>query len=508
MKNWLELKSGSDVRGTALPGVPGEEVNLTREDVRAIAGVFSDWLSRRAGKPVSGLKISIGMDSRLSSPDLLRAVAEGMAARGAKVLDCGLCSTPAMFMTTLPDTLGCDGAVMVTASHLPWNRNGLKFFTPRGGLEGAEIKELLTQVESAGKNLTDEYDIRGTIENKPFLGVYAEGLAQAVRRATGEEKPLSGLRIVLDAGNGVGGFFVDGVLKPLGADTSGSLFLEPDGRFPNHIPNPENPEAMEAIGAAVKRAGADLGVIFDTDCDRAAVVGADGSEINRNRLVALASAMALEKYPGGTVVTDSITSTGLAEFIRGLGGVHRRFKRGYRNVIDEAIRLEKQGVLAPLAIETSGHCAFKDNYFLDDGAYLVTRVLVKMAELNRRGKKITDLIAGLREPAEATELRFKIAAPDFKALGQAVLNKVEKAAESVPGWAKEAEGFEGVRVNSEAGRGWFLLRMSLHDPVMPLNIESDAPGGSRAIAREIAPLLQGVEGLDTTALDNFIGQGR
>ncbi len=499
MKDWLKLKSGSDVRGTALPGVPGEDVNLTAQDARLIAAVFAGWLAEKSGKAANELKIAIGMDSRLSSPDILAAAAGGMAQAGAEVLDCGLCTTPAMFMTTLADTLNCDGAVMVTASHLPWNRNGLKFFTRGGGLEGAEITELLTRCSQK----QPEAGQPGKIVRTAFLMEYALSLIRTLRQATGREHPLFGLKIVVDAGNGAGGFFVDNVLAPLGADTLGSQFLEPDGRFPNHVPNPEEHEAMQAICAAVERRGADLGIIFDTDCDRAAVVGSDGREINRNRLIALMSAIVLEQYPGGAVVTDSITSTGLTEFIRGLGGVHRRFKRGYKNVIDEAKRLEQEGVSAPMAIETSGHCALKDNYFLDDGAYLVTRVLAKLAELNARGLKLEELIAGLKEPAEAVELRFKLTVPDFKALGQSVLNKVSAA--SVPGWAPEAENFEGVRVNSQKGRGWLLLRMSLHDPVMPLNIESDAPGGARVIAQELAPLLTGIEGLDTSALDKFIG---
>jgi phosphomannomutase len=503
MKDWLELKSGTDVRGTALPGVAGEEVNLTAGDVRAIASAFVQWLSERTGKAAAELRISVGMDSRLSSPELLCAVSEGIAAAGASVLDCGLCTTPAMFMTTLPDALDCNGAVMVTASHLPWNRNGLKFFTKRGGLEGSEITALLGRAE---RRLVHESNRPGSITKTFFLDAYAARLVKAMRQATGEERPLNGQKILVDAGNGVGGFFVEGVLQPLGADTTGSQFLEPDGRFPNHVPNPEEPKAMEAVCGAVKRSRADLGIIFDTDCDRAAVVGADGREINRNRLIALLSAIVLERYPGGTIVTDSVTSTGLAAFIRERGGVHRRFRRGYKNVIDEAVRLEMEGVSAPMAIETSGHCALKDNYFLDDGAFLVTRVLVKMAQMHRQGKQLTDLIAGLREPAEAVELRFKLTVPDFKTLGQAVLDKLDKAA--APGWTKETESFEGVRVNSAAGSGWLLLRMSLHDPVMPLNIESDRVGGVVVIARELAPLLEGIQGLDITALHKFIGEGR
>lgn len=112
-------------------------------------------------------------------------------------------------------------------------------------------------------------------------------------------QPLKGFHIVVDAGNGAGGFYAGEVLEPLGADISGSQFLDPDGRFPHHIPNPENEEAMASVSAAVVRAKADLGVIFDTDVDRAGCVDAEGREINRNRLVALAAAIALEDHPGG-----------------------------------------------------------------------------------------------------------------------------------------------------------------------------------------------------------------
>lgn len=190
------------------------------------------------------------------------------------------------------------------------------------------------------------------------------------------------------------------VLKPLGADTAGSQFLEPDGNFPNHIPNPENPAAMQSVSDAVVRAGADLGVIFDTDVDRAAVVDANGREINRNALIALISAVILKEQPGSTIVTDSVTSDGLAEFIAEKGGVHHRFKRGYKNVIDEARRLCDSGINAPLAIETSGHAALKENYFLDDGAYLVTRIIIEAVKLRREGKTLSSLLAGLKTAKE------------------------------------------------------------------------------------------------------------
>jgi phosphomannomutase len=138
------------------------------------------------------------------------------------------------------------------------------------------------------------------------------------------DKPLAGMHILVDAGNGAGGFFATQVLEPLGADISGSQFLEPDGSFPNHIPNPEDPEAMAATIAAVQENGADIGIVFDTDVDRSGLVDRNGMAINKNKLIALMSAVTLRKFPGSTIVTDSVTSTGLTKFIEGLGGQHFR----------------------------------------------------------------------------------------------------------------------------------------------------------------------------------------
>ena len=339
---------------------------------------------------------------------------------------------------------------------------------------------------------------------------YAARLRRLIVDGVGDgERPLEGFHIVVDAGNGAGGFYASAVLEPLGADISGSQFLDPDGRFPNHIPNPENEEAMASVSAAVVRAGADLGVIFDTDVDRAGCVDAQGREINRNRLVALAAAIALEDHPGGTIVTDSITSTGLKTFIeQELGGHHWRFKRGYKNVINEAIRLGNDGVNAPLAIETSGHAALIDNYFLDDGAYLVTRIIIKAAQLRKEGKTLDSLIAALQEPAESVELRFSITEPDFRACGERILAALESHAEE-QGWTLADDSREGVRVSFGPGQGngWFLLRLSVHDPVMPLNIESDEAGGCRTIAAQLAAFLKGQAGLELDAINTYLGNG-
>ncbi len=489
--DFSHLQNGSDIRGVALEGVAGENVTLTEEAVRHIARGFAAWLRKKTGKDAP--RVSVGRDSRLSGESIAGWLTDELSRLGLDSADMGLATTPAMFMTTVTEGYLFDGAVMITASHLPWNRNGLKFFTAAGGAESADIREILAFDGPAAPAARP-----GRAEKGAFMDVYAAILREKIVAAAGREKPLAGKRIVVDAGNGAGGFFADRVLAPLGADTAGSRYLDPDGRFPNHVPNPELPAAMDSIRDAVLTVGADFGVIFDTDVDRAGAVLSSGEELNRNRLIALISAIVLREHPGTAIVTDSITSTGLAAFIARRGGVHRRFKRGYRNVINEGLRLNAAGQDCQLAIETSGHAAMKENFFLDDGAYLVTKFLIEIA----CGRELESLISDLAEPAESREFRMKITVPDFKAAGQAVLDELAAYAAGCPGWTPEAENYEGVRVNLDDhhGNGWFLLRLSLHDPLLPLNIESDSPGGLKTIARELAPFLARQTAVDASAL--------
>lgn len=499
MTEYAKLQNGSDIRGVALPLAAQEPVNLTEEAVEQIARAFAVWLAQRTGRPAAELTIAVGRDSRLSGPSLQRAVLTGLTAMGATAADCGMASTPAMFMATVLPGCGFDGAVMITASHLPQNRNGLKFFTAAGGLESAEIRELLRRAEEGPQAAR----LRGRLTAFDILTPYTELLRQRIIAETGGgERPLTGLKIAVDAGNGAGGFFATRVLAPLGADISASVFLEPEGSFPNHIPNPENREAMESLRRAVLAGGCDLGLIFDTDVDRAGAMEADGTPLDRNRLIALAAAIAAEQAPGSTIVTDSVTSDQLTEFIeKKLGCRHHRFKRGYKNVINEAIRLNEAGETCLLAMETSGHGALKENYFLDDGAYLATKIVIRYAQLRRQGRTLADLLEGMREPLEARELRFRLLSEDCKAAGAAVLEALARYAAGQPGWSAAPENYEGLRYAVPAQKGWFLLRMSLHDPLMPLNIESDCPGGVDEILRELTPFLRGQTVLDTAALE-------
>ncbi len=490
--NYAKLKSGTDVRGVAVGD--RSPVTLTDEAVEAIVKAFAKRLSATTGK--TRLKIAVGNDSRISAERVKNAVTRALIGSGCDVVYTGLSSTPSMFILLKKSDYGCDASIMITASHLPYDRNGLKFFTPDGGLDGCDVDEILAMAER-GESLSG----KGNYEEKSFMDEYSRILVKTVENAAGI-LPLKGKKIIVDAGNGAGGFFAEKVLVPLGADVSGSQFLDPDGRFPNHIPNPEDKEAIDSLSRAVVRERADLGIIFDTDVDRAACVDENGGEINRNALIALCSAILL-KDKKGVIVTDSVTSDGLTKFIEKLGGRHLRYMRGYKNVIDKCVELNNAGEFSPLAIETSGHAAFRENYYLDDGAYLITKILVCLAAQSKKGESLTSLIAGLERPAESDEVRisFNEKSADFKKEGAKVIEELKALAESDENARLAPDNYEGVRINLNGG--WLLVRMSVHDPVLPINFESASEGGNAVNARWLLSALGKYGFLNLQNLENF-----
>lgn len=500
--NWKHFKSGTDIRACASEGVEGEHIELTDEVCSRITEGFMLWLCKKTGKKANELKLAVGHDSRISADRISAAVKSAMVKAGASVLDSGLSSTPAMFMICLDN--GLDGSVQITASHHPFNRNGLKFFTPESGLEGSDISEILAYCENGD---APEACDGGKVTAVDYMSDYAASLRALICKrinAADYEHPLKGYKIAVDAGNGVGGFYARDVLAPLGADISASRYLEPDGMFPNHIPNPENKQAMASICEATVEGKCDLGLIFDTDVDRAGAVDEKGEEINRNRLIALASAIALEGNEGGTIVTDSTTSLGLKGFIENeLGGVHFRYRRGYRNVIDKAVELNAQGINCPLAIETSGHAAMRENHFLDDGAYLVTLILIKFAQLKAQGKSLDSLTSAMKNPAEEAEIRLKLTNEDFRADGEKILADLESYAGKQEGWTIADDNREGIRVYFDGG-DWFLLRLSVHDPIMPLNLEAQSEGGCVRAAKALYECVKDGKGIDLSPLTDFI----
>ncbi|MBQ8227847.1 MAG: phosphomannomutase/phosphoglucomutase [Clostridia bacterium] len=496
------LKSGTDIRGFAADGFENEPLFLSDEKVEKIALGFVNFLCNKTGKKSDEISVCVGHDSRVSAERIKAALLRAFSSKGVSVFDCSLASTPAMFMAVLD--LKCDGSVQITASHHPWERNGLKFFTPDGGLEGSDISAILSDAE---KEDNDSLVLNESkITPVDYMSTYAQNLREMIKSGVNSknyDKPLEGYKIIVDAGNGVGGFYAENVLKPLGADVTGSQFLNPDGMFPNHIPNPENADAMASVTKATVENGADLGVIFDTDVDRAGCVDKNGEEINRNNLVALASVLALEGSGGGVIVTDSVTSDGIPGFIKSLGGEHYRYKRGYRNVINKQIELNNEGKFCPLAIETSGHAAFKENYYLDDGAYLMTKIIIYMAK--HGADSIKKVLSTLAQPKEAKELRFNITCEDFKSYGNAVLDNLVAYFGSKDGWRIADDNRDGIRISAgkENGDGWILLRLSVHDPVMPFNAESNLVGGVKVMLNEFYNFIKEQKSLDITPIENF-----
>lgn len=486
MSDLAKLQNGSDIRGIAI-ATEEWEVNLTADAVKSITSGLIAWLrqSHEELYQAGHLRIGVGRDSRLSGPDLAKTLMEEAVAQGVEVIDFGLATTPAMFMATQYEEFACHAGIMITASHLPYYFNGIKIFSQKGGAEHEDIDFILEKIEPNSNGKT------GQIHTADIITPYSADLVGKIRKGSGlaDEKPLAGMKIIVDAGNGAGGFFASRVLEVLGADTSGSQFLDPDGTFPNHIPNPDNKEAMASIQAAVLASKADLGIIFDTDVDRAAVVTSKGEILNRNNLIAILSQIVLKEHPGTSIVTNSPTSDHLKDFIEKLGGKQIRYISGYRNVINRAIDANEAGVDCQLAIETSGHAAFKENYFLDDGTYAAAKILMLFPTLAKNGQTVDDLIADLKQPYETQEVRFKLERENFKALGQQVIADLKEYL--VTGWSFNPENEEGIRfiLSEPYGRGWFLLRLSLHEPLLVLQIENDLPNFMPAVLKTLHTFL-------------------
>ncbi|KAK9115266.1 hypothetical protein Syun_022063 [Stephania yunnanensis] len=423
-------------------------------------------------------------------------------------------------MSTLLSPFNYDASIMMTASHLPYTRNGLKFFTAKGGLRSTEVEEICDRAARKYANRLGKvwsgFDVV-VPARVDFMSTYAKHLRDIIKERVNHpehyDTPLEGFKIIVNAGNGSGGFFTYDVLDKLGADTFGSLNLEPDGMFPNHIPNPEDKVAMSLTGNSVLENSADLGIVFDTDVDRSGVVDDTGNAINGDRLIALMSSIILREHPGSTIVTDARTSMALTRFITTRGGRHCLYRVGYRNVIDKGIQLNKDGVDTHLMMETTGHGALKENYFLDDGAYMVVKIIIEMVRMKLGGSNdgIGSLIKDLEDPGESVELRMNIVSePKYaKEKGALVIETFKQYIEEgrLEGWELDSCGdcwvSEGCLVDSndepfaidahmyrakvsdkEHGQhGWVHVRQSIHNPNIALNFQSSVPGGCQSMTR-------------------------
>ncbi|GMH76497.1 hypothetical protein TrST_g10057 [Triparma strigata] len=484
------LKSGSDIRGTFSSASSADNSSSGQNLTPRISYSIGAALARTL-PPSSSLLL--GRDPRLSGPSLLNSFSLGLTTtQGLTTKTTNIATTPSIFQACL--TGYADYGCIVTASHLPSDKNGFKIFDKHGPVSVERRDELLKVAGRIYDEIEgEEYENEGRGEGVDYMEVYVASLVDYVESSLGP-KGLSGLKVLLNSGSG-SGFYLNEVLGRCGADVSCSINLKPDGRFQNGPPNPEAKRMVtETIKACEKSSEVDLGIMLDTDGDRVGFItpGENGRfvPLNRNRFVAVMASILANNNEGGkeiVVVTDSVTSLGLEKFVNGLKNMRMvRFKKGYMNVINEAKRLCGEGVDAELAIETSGHSAFRGNSFMDDGTYSAIVVVCELARRRReaggKGGSVMDWIEGLEEASFEEELRLQVLQPKETPTIN-IYERIEEAVKNDGRWKVDELNREGVRLvlEGEWGEGWFMLRPSLHDPVVSMQVECEVEKSKRLV---------------------------
>lgn len=489
--DWRKLLSGAGIRGS--------ESDLTDEFAARFGFACAQWLAEKLETTPDKLTFSVGRDNRPTLKRLSAAVIRGLTAADCDILDCGMCAAPALFNTLSWEGRRANGAMMIVGSHAGAGVGEIRLSSSLGLPSAEDLSEILAAAQ--GLHLPQRL-----VTPVDPMRAYTEGLSRMAHEKLEDDalRPLLGLHVIVDASGGAGGFYT-GFLEELGAETWGSYGFH-GGQAPEKQPG-ETPLAL--LTRRVQEEEADLGVLLDTDCDRATLVDHAGKVLSGNRLIALIAAILLDEDPGATIVTDSVTSSGLSRFISEWGGVHYRFRRGSRNVIEEAKRLNDEGIDCPLAIETSGHTAFRDNKFLDDGLYMATWLICEAYDLKRCGKTLSGLIDDLAEPVESTEIRLRIQDEEPLPVARSVIETVLSHTLDNPAWRLATDSREGVRIlfNLEDGveNAFFQLRMSVHEKAtMVLNAESDVSGGVQKILSELYALLSDAPKIDLAPLKKVI----
>ncbi len=439
-------------RAYDIRGIVG--ATLTVPVVRAI-GQALGTLALEAG----GTTIAIGRDGRLSGPELSAALAEGIAASGANVIDIGMVPTPVTYFAAYH--LGCGSAVMLTGSHNPPDYNGIKMVIAGSTLAGEAIQELRRRIES-GRVATGA----GRIEHREIADAYLERVVRDVKLA----RPM---KIAIDCGNGVTGDIAPRLFRQLGCEVT-ALYSEIDGRFPNHHPDPSQPKNLADLVALLADSDAELGLAFDGDGDRLGVVTKDGKIIYPDRQLMLYAQDVLARNPGATIIYDVKCTRLLGPWIESHGGVPLIWKTGHSFV---KAKLKETG--APLAGEMSGHTFFKERWYgFDDALYVGARLL----EIVSRERDPSALLNALPDAPSTPELNWKLAEGEPHAL-------IEKLQASSPfPNAERILAIDGVR--AEYADGFGLARASNTTPVMVLRFEADTTQALERIQGEFRSALQ------------------
>ncbi len=424
-----------------------------------IRGVYPDALNeelagaigRGIGTELGGRTCVVGGDVRCSTPALKRAVIEGLARAGAQVLDLGIAPTPAVYWAHR--RLGAYGAVIVTASHNPPEYNGVKFALGDRPAGPEDLGRLEKRVRDS-----DFVDGGGHVERREVRGDYIEWLRESFD-GTGR-----GLRVLVDAGNGCAWNWAPEVLSSAGYGVE-KLYCEPDGTFPNRSPNPAEAGALDAAGRAVVDRGADFGVGFDGDADRAIFFDEQGAIIEGDQAVILLARDILAREKGATIAYDLKCTSRVREEIERAGGRAIGERSGYSFIKS---RLLDEG--AALAGEASGHLFFRE-LGGDDAIYAALR----MGEVLRRsGLRMSALAATIPPYCISPDIRL----PRPRGDGQRVIEHLSRTFTDRP-----RDFTDGVRIEFEDG--WALCRLSVTEPVITLRFEGDTPEALAAIRERV-----------------------
>jgi len=436
-----------DIRGVA-------DRDLTDENCYLLGRAIGTF-ERRAGKK----RITLGRDARIHSPRIHAGVLRGLLESGLEVTDVGMCATPLLYFSVSHWEM--DGGVMVTASHNPAPDNGFKICVGAGTIHGADLRRIGQIVEQRDF----VFEPRGRIIERAVLPDYVDYVSSQIRA------PRK-LRVAIDAGNGPGGVPAVSIFRKLGHEVI-ELYTEPDGRFPNHHPDPTVVENLKDLIATVRQRNCDVGIAYDGDADRLGVVDEQGRPVWGDQLMVLFSRAILEKRKTGTFIAEVKCSRTLYDDVPKHGGRIIMWKTGH-SLIKQKMKEEN----ALLAGEMSGHMFFADRYYgFDDAIYASARLAEILAET---GKHVGDLLADLPTTFSTPEIR--VPAPEARKL-QMVEELKRRFLEKY-----EVIDIDGARINFPGG--WGLVRASNTQAVLVLRFEANDEPTLEAIRAEVEGELE------------------
>jgi phosphomannomutase/phosphoglucomutase len=448
--------------------VPLSKTIFKAYDVRGVIGkTLDEHVARRIGQAFGAAvlakgerKVLIGRDGRLSGPGLAAALAEGLRAAGADVVDLGMVATPMLYFGT--KVLDGHSGVMVTGSHNPPDYNGFKMVLSGDPVYGDAIQDLYRVIER--EDFTPA-PTRGGYSTHDIRDAY-------IARIAGDVKLSRPIKIAIDAGNGVAGAFAGDLFRAMGCEVI-EMFCEVDGRFPNHHPDPAHPENLRDLIDTLKTSDAEIGLAFDGDGDRLGVVAKDGQIIFPDRQLMLYAADVLARNPGAEILYDVKCTRHLGPWIAAHGGRPLMWKTGHSLL---KAKLKETGAL--LGGELSGHIFWKDRWFgVDDGLYTGARLL----EILTRDADPSACLNALPSAPSSPELHLQLEEGENFALVDALRRDAD-----FPG-AERIVDIDGLRVEYPDGFG--LARGSNTTPVVTLRFEGETPQALRRIQQDFARVI-------------------